>query len=131
MTAGCYNKTMLFVALFQWWYTAGWVTVAKRLQRRVVGVLQMFSVGALIRSLFAPFRETFNEHPSSGSMDVRLRAWADLQISRGIGAMIRGVVIIGGLLSALVAGVVALVVLLAWPLLPALPLIAVLLMGVV
>lgn len=121
----CYNKLMLLFALFSWWYTAGWLQLAHLLTRRMAGVLDFFSVGLLLKSLFAPFRQ-ISVGKVQGPIGVQLRAWADLQISRVIGAIVRLMVIAFGLVTALAMLIVVVSLLVIWPLLPAMPLLALL-----
>lgn len=111
---------MLVVAFFSWWYTAGWAQLGKRAGARIVGVLDFFSVGLLLKSLFAPFRQ-ISVGRVNGSLDTQLRAWADRQISRGIGAMVRLSVIGFGLLAAVVMLVVSVALLIIWPVVPLIP----------
>ncbi len=113
---------MLILSFFSWWYTAGWGQLAQRSVVRIAGVLDFFSVGALLRSLFAPFRQ-ISVGRVRGSLDTQVRAWADRQISRGIGAMVRLVVIMFGLLATLMMVIVAGALLLLWPLVPVVPII--------
>jgi len=111
---------MLIVAFFSWWYTAGWAQLGSRAVSRIGGLLDFFSVGMLLKSLFAPFRQ-ISVGRVQGSLDTQLRAWADRQISRGIGAMVRLAVIFFGLLATLVMGIVSVVLLVLWPIVPIIP----------
>ena len=111
---------MLFIALFSWWYTAGWAQLGERALNRIVDVLDFFSVGLLFKSLFAPFRQ-ISVGSVQGPLSVKLRAWGDKQISRAIGAMVRLAVIGFGLLATAMMVLVALGLLVLWPLVPAMP----------
>jgi hypothetical protein len=111
---------MLIIALFSWWYTAGWAQLARRASTRIGGMLEFFSVGLLLRSLFAPFRQ-ISVGRVQGSLNTQLRAWADRQVSRGIGAMVRLAVIGFGLLATILMVVVSVVLLVLWPLVPFVP----------
>ena len=90
---------------------------------RVAGVLDFFSIGLLLGSLFAPFRQ-ISVGRVQGSLDTQLRAWADKQLSRAIGATVRLIVIGAGLLATIMMVVVAIGLLLLWPLVPLVPVIA-------
>jgi hypothetical protein len=50
-----------------------------------------------------------------------MRAWADRQISRGIGAMVRLAVIFFGLLATLMMVIVGVALFILWPLVPIVP----------
>jgi hypothetical protein len=120
---------MLLPTVFLWWYTAGWAQLARRAVVRIAGVLEFFSVGLLFKSLFAPFRQ-ISVGRVQGSLDTQVRAWADRQISRAIGAMVRLTVIIFGLLATLMMVIVAVALLLLWPVVPFMPVVvAVIVMG--
>ncbi len=113
---------MVIVALFSWWYTAGWAQLGRRAVLRIAGVLDFFSVGLLLKSLFAPFRQ-ISVGRVQGSLDTQVRAWADRQISRGIGAMVRLGVILFGLIATVLMVIVAVALLVLWPLVPFVPII--------
>lgn len=121
---------MLFIALFSWWYTTGWAQLAQRATKRVAGVLDFFSIGLLLKSLFAPFRQ-ISVGKVRGPLEVQIRAWGDRQISRAIGAMVRLAVIAFGLLATILMVIVSLALLLLWPFVPLMPfIVAVIMMGV-
>lgn len=94
--------------------------MARRAVLRVAGVLDFFSVGLLLGSLFAPFRQ-ISMGRVRGPLGVQMRAWADRQISRAIGAMLRLVVIVFGLAATVIMGAVSLAILLLWPFVPVMP----------
>ena len=118
-----YNKRMIIAALISWWYRAGWLHIARDQMTRLERMVDFFSIGALLKSLFAPYRQ-LSADKVQGALGVQLRAWADRQISRGIGAMVRLAVIVFGALATIVTAAIALFLLLVWPLLPLLPVIA-------
>lgn len=111
---------MLILSFFSWWYTAGWGQLGRRAVVRIASVLDFFSVGLLLKSLFAPFRQ-ISVGRIQGSLDKQVRAWADRQISRGIGAMVRLTVIVFGLLATIMMAIVSLALLILWPLVPLVP----------
>jgi len=113
---------MLILSFFSWWYAAGWGQLGRRALTRIAGVLEFFSVGLLLKSLFAPFRQ-ISVGKVQGSLDRKMRAWADLQISRAIGAMVRLVVIMFGLLAMVMMVIVSVALLILWPLVPFVPII--------
>ncbi|MGB3023817.1 MAG: hypothetical protein WBB39_03340 [Candidatus Saccharimonadales bacterium] len=115
------------MAFFSWWYGEGWGRQMARSSDRMVGLLDMFSFDLLLRTLFQPFRQ-ISSGAVQGSLSVQMQAIVDKLISRFIGAMIRIVMLFVGLLSMIVVGVFSLAQVLIWPLLPAAPLIGLLLM---
>jgi hypothetical protein len=94
--------------------------LGRRAVLRIAGVLDFFSIGLLLKSLFAPFRQ-ISVGRVQGSLDTKMRAWADRQISRGIGAMVRLAVIFFGLLATLMMVIVGVALLILWPLVPIVP----------
>lgn len=114
---------MLFIGLFSWWYGAGWLQLAQRAMARIAGMLDFFSVGLLLKTLFSPYRQ-ISVGRVNGPLGVQLRAWGDLQISRVIGAMVRLAVIIFGLIATLLMVVAAVALLVLWPFVPLLPIAA-------
>ena len=119
---------MFPLSLLSWWYTTGWSDQVKLISNRFARVSDFFSIGLLLKSLFDPFRQTFADG-GGPSFDAKIRAWADKTISRGIGAMVRSAIIIVGVLALVGEGLVALIRLIAWPLLPILPVIGLILMS--
>lgn len=115
---------MLALALFSWWYTTAWKNLAQQIERRVDRCLDFFSVGLLFRTLFDPFRQ-ISAGSVRGSMDVKMRAWADRTFSRFFGAFVRLLFIVLGLLSSAVLIIAGFVQLIVWPIVPLLPLVGI------
>ncbi|HJP96596.1 MAG TPA: hypothetical protein VJ843_04475 [Candidatus Saccharimonadales bacterium] len=111
---------MLALALFSWWYTTAWKNLAQQIERRVDRCLDFFSVGLLFRTLFDPFRQ-ISAGSVRGSMDVKMRAFADRSFSRVFGAFVRTLFIVLGLLTSAVLIIVGFVQLILWPVVPFLP----------
>jgi hypothetical protein len=118
---------MLLATFFAWWYGVGWMTLVQKVSGRITGVLSFFSVGQLATSLFAPFRQ-ISAGRVQGPLGVILRAWVDRLFSRGIGAVVRTLLIVTGLLCAAFYAVLGLIMIIFWPVLPALPLLGLVLM---
>lgn len=112
---------MLPLSLITWWYSAGWRDQAGLCGSRLSRVSDRFSITLLLKSLLAPFRQISADEPARGGLDVKVRAWLDKLISRGIGAMIRSALIISGAIMLLIEVILAGVRLAVWPFLPILP----------
>lgn len=119
---------MILFGLLSWWYTIGWLTVMRKCGARVQAVLRFFSVPLLIGSLFAPFRQ-ISAGRVQGPLGVQLKAWGDRLFSRIIGAVVRTMLILTGLIIVAVMIVIALVILAVWPLVPIAPVIGLLFIG--
>ncbi len=113
---------MIFVEVFAWWYAAGWAGLVRNVVGKVGSVLEFFSVGTLLKTLFDPFRQIDAGRLRGGSLQAQLQAFGNRLFSRIIGAVIRTVVIIAGLVAALFAALLAILQIVIWPLLPLLPL---------
>lgn len=114
---------MLALALFSWWYTTAWKGVAARLTQRLDRTLSFFSVGLLLRTLFDPFRQ-IAAGQVRGGLDAKFRAWADRTFSRFVGAFMRTIFILIGIVLAIGVFIFGVVQIVLWPLVPLLPLIA-------
>lgn len=114
---------MQFVALVSWWYGSGWLDQIGLVRRRFAGVADRYSLSLLLRTLFSPFKQLDAYSGGSGPLDARMRAWLDRLISRLIGAMIRSLMLIVGLIAIVIEAMFAVFRLVFWPLVPALPVI--------
>lgn len=88
---------------------------------------EVFSTGDLLRTLFAPFRQTY-AGKIRGPIGEQFRAFADRSISRVIGAIVRLGLVFCALILSVGTIIFASLTLLVWPLLPLLPIISVILM---
>lgn len=94
----------------------------KGLGRKLGNAMDFFSLGLLLKTLFEPFKQ-ISGGTVEGSPDARFQAFLDRLFSRVIGAVVRiGLLFVGVLIVALelVAGVALIV---AWPIIPLLPII--------
>ena len=76
----------------------------------------MFSAQILLRTLFAPWRRIVTT-PGAG-LDAKLRAVGDNLVSRAVGFTVRLIVLFTAGIMLLIVGIVAIVELVAWPLVP-------------
>lgn len=116
---------MIIVDMYAWWYVRGWAWVAGYfLKTRNQKTLQLFSVTDLVKTLFAPYRQTF-AGSLGGGFGIKLRGLVDQTISRVIGFMVRSVLILAGLFLAFINTVIGFVMIIIWPVIPFLPVVAV------
>lgn len=111
---------MFIVGILSWWYGAGWKQRVVMLREQLAATLDYFSIGLLARTLFSPFRQISAEK-IDGSLEARMRAFADRLISRCIGAIVRSVVIIVGIVTITLYVVIGTLTLIVWALTPLLP----------
>lgn len=110
----------MLTAFISWWYGEGWKRQLSRVDDRLVGLLDMFSFGLLLKTLFSPYRQ-ISAGQVTGPLAVQLHAFVDRLVSRFIGALIRTAVLVAGVATMLVVMVASGLQLLVWPLLPLLP----------
>ncbi|MEO6761724.1 MAG: hypothetical protein ABI220_05150 [Candidatus Saccharimonadales bacterium] len=108
---------MLTLEFFKWWYGSGWQGTLSKTNSRLTQLAERFSVSTLLRTLFAPWRRIIS-YPGAG-LDARMRAMLDNSISRLIGFLIRIAVLIGAGITYIVILILALLEIVAWPLVPA------------
>ena len=107
---------MLAVSFLSWWYGRGWNQVVRSYGIRLRKIADAFSVGQLLRTLFAPWRRIVT-YPGA-SLAERWRAWGDNLVSRAIGFVVRLFVLFAAALVLLGAAVALLAEIIVWPLLP-------------
>lgn len=108
------------VGIFQWWYGSGWL---RHLKRSYVGILRtadFFSLGLLARTLFNPFRQ-ISATGGEGSLPVKLSSFFDRLLSRSIGAFVRSMTMLIGLIAILARVFWTAISIIVWTLLPLTP----------
>lgn len=117
---------MLFISLIKWWYGDGWRQQFKLLGNRLEGTVDFFSISLLLKSLFQPFRQ-ISAGSVDGSIDAKLRAFGDRMVSRVIGAVVRSLIIIAGIVTIALHVILGFILLAGWAFVPVLPVIGVVL----
>lgn len=117
---------MFLVGIFQWWYGNGLLQYIRQSFLGVLRTADFFSVGLLLRTLFNPFRQ-ISAAPVGGALSVQLSAFFDKLFSRAIGAVVRSMVIIVGLLMILLRFLWMIVGIIMWLALPLMPFIGIIL----
>ena len=113
--------SMIVVGFFAWWYGAGWWRRITTVWGKLVSVFDYFSIDLLVRTWFAPFRQ-ISAGAVDGPIGVQIRAFFDRLISRTIGGIVRSFMIIFGIVVLTVTAAAGLVFIIAWALVPMLPL---------
>lgn len=111
-----YNSSMLFAAFFVWWYGRGWAHVFNSVQKRLGQTEQMFSAAQLLRTLFAPWRRVIS-YPGSG-LQGHVQALVNNTVSRFVGFTVRLLVLITAAITIAGITLVAVIEIIAWPLIP-------------
>lgn len=100
-----------------WWYGSGWLARTRLIKDRLTASADFFSIGLLISTLFAPFRQI------SAVTAGGVRGYFDTLLSRCIGALMRTFMIFFGLVAMLLQAIFGVVVLLFWLVIPLFPVI--------
>lgn len=113
---------MLFVSLIRWWYGPGWLDQLRLVRERFDRTADLFSIELSFKTLFKPFRQIDADRVGKGSLSVILQAWFDRIFSRFVGSIARTFLIIIGSVAIAVEGMIGVLRLTVWPLLPCAPL---------
>lgn len=114
---------MLFAAFIKWWYGAGWLEQAQAIRRRVTNIGGMFSVPILLRTMFAPWKQTVSIPRRDQALNDKIQAWIGNQVSRFVGFGVRIAALIAAGVSMALVGLIGGLTLVIWPIVPALPII--------
>jgi len=113
----CYNGDNMFMfGIFTWWYGAGWIGTMRSARRRMSDLAATFSLGILLRTLFAPWRRVVT-YPGAG-LDARFRAMGDNLISRCVGFTVRFFVLLAAGVAFVVLATASMLEFVVWPLIP-------------
>ncbi|HUD05604.1 MAG TPA: hypothetical protein VMR18_01625 [Candidatus Saccharimonadales bacterium] len=107
---------MLALEFFSWWYNLGWKSIVKDIKNRFKYIYTAFSLSIVLKTLFAPWRRIVS-YPGAG-VSNHLRALIDNLISRIIGFILRISLIITAVIVFVATGIVGVVEIVLWPLLP-------------
>lgn len=117
---------MLMTSLLGWWYVEGWREQLTRVKWAFIRMADRFSIGLMVKTLFAPFRQISADEQARGNNLATVIT--DKLVSRLIGCFMRTIMIIVGTITLLLLAVVSLIRLLLWPLLPVMPVVGIILM---
>lgn len=113
---------MVIVRMLSWWYVSGWGLFVKKLGVRFANLADFFSMSSLVRTLFQPYRQISADTAASGSsLETKFHAFVDRLVSRCVGFVTRLMLLIVGVIAMILTGIVGLVMVVAWPLVPFLP----------
>ncbi|MDR0398078.1 MAG: hypothetical protein LBH36_02770 [Candidatus Nomurabacteria bacterium] len=112
---------MLLMSLFSWWYTDGLKKEAIYLMRTMGASMDFFSIGLLLKTLFAPFRQIDATTAVQAPLDIQIKMFFDKLLSRIIGAFMRTLVLLVGIVVLVAQFVGSLLTTVGYLLLPLLP----------
>lgn len=123
-----YNMNMLALSFVSWWYTKG---LSKRVDKLEDGFrrnLDYFSFGLLLKTLFAPFRQIDAGKLTNAPVDVKMHKFFDRLVSRFVGAFMRILVILAGIVVMVFQTIFYAITVMLHLVLPVLPVVGVVMM---
>ena len=117
---------MFAVDLIKWWYAKGWGVFTHSFKTMLKDTADTFSIGELLRTLFKPYRQ-ISANVDGNTPGARMNAAFDKLISRIIGMISRLVLIFCGLIVMLIELISGGLIIVIWPLVPALPVVGIVL----
>jgi hypothetical protein len=108
---------MFLVGILSWWYGDGWLSRIEAMKYRLASSADFFSIGLLITTIFAPFRQ-ISAGRVEGPIGVQVRAFFDRLVSRFIGALVRLAMIVVGSFALFFQAVFGIIMIALWPILP-------------
>jgi len=111
---------MFIVGLFSWWYGAGWLRCISAVKAGLANIYDYFSLDLLVRTLFSPFRQ-ISAGGVRGPIGAQMRALLDNLISRVIGAIVRTIVLVCGIVTLIISCALGALRIALWPFVPLLP----------
>lgn len=120
---------MVLVGILGWWYGLGWRERMHMVAERLTRAEDFFSLSLLMRTLFSPFRQ-IAAGSASGGISEKFRAFVDRLFSRAIGAVVRIIMLIIGILWLSVLTVAGVIELILWLFVPLFPLLGAVLFAI-
>ena len=118
---------MVIISLLSWWYSEGWLEQISLTKRSFIKLADKFSIGMLLKTLFAPFRQ-ISVGEQAGKTASLSSVIADKLISRLVGSVMRLVMVFVGTLALIIYAIISVLRLAGWPLLPLAPVLGLILM---
>lgn len=118
---------MLAIGLISWWYIDGYKLFASKLWTKLGDTIDLFSIGSLLKTLFAPYRQ-IAANETGNSIDDKILAFVDRLVSRLVGGVARLGIVIIGIITIIFQMIGSILSLIIWPVLPLTPLLFIMLM---
>ena len=112
---------MLFKDFLKWWYGPGWATRLSMLSNHLKNMSEFFSLGTLLLTLFAPWRQNVVTARSDQALGDKFNAGLDNMISRLVGFFVRIFMMITGVIALFVTLVLNTIYIIIWPIIPLSP----------
>ncbi|MBR2767013.1 hypothetical protein IKF20_03040 [Candidatus Saccharibacteria bacterium] len=119
---------MAIAEMFLWWYAHGWSVFIKKLRGHLTNIIDFFSMSSLVRTLFQPFRQISAETASAdSSLELKFHMFVDRLVSRIVGFFSRLILLITGTIIIVLGGIISLILIILWPIIPFAPIIGIIL----
>lgn len=105
---------MFAVLLLSWWYVSGWSWLAEKSAARYKLIGEALSVGILIKTFFAPWKQI----QSITTLQNFIQSTVDNIVSRVVGMVVRGLMLLAALLLYLLLSVFTIASFIVWPVIP-------------
>lgn len=113
---------MAIAEMFLWWYKSGWSVFVQKIKNFMINIIDFFSMSDLIRTLFQPFRQISAATASAeSSLDLKFHMFIDRLVSRIVGFFSRLTLLIAGTIIILLGGILSLILIILWPIIPFAP----------
>lgn len=122
---------MAITEMFLWWYSSGWKVFIGKLKTSLSSITDFFSMSSLLRTLFKPYRQISAESAGeNASLDIKFHMFLDRLVSRFVGFFSRLTLLLAGLIIIIVGGLICLILIILWPLIPLLPVVGIILTAI-
>ena len=111
---------MLVQGLIFWWYGDGYKLFAEKIWAKLGDTVDFFSIGSLLKTLFAPYRQ-ISANAKGVSIDDKIMAFIDRLVSRLVGGVARIGIILAGLIIITLQLIGSIIGFFIWPIFPLLP----------
>lgn len=111
----------MLMAFISWWYGKGLAWRAMAILDGLERSMDTFSLGLLVKTWFAPFRQIDAGDVVGGSLEMRFRKSLDKLFSRCIGAFLRTIVMMVGVFYITAKAIWGIFGLILWLVMPILP----------
>ncbi len=113
---------MAIAEMFFWWYSHGWKVFIEKIRTWFSNVTDFFSMSSLLRTLFKPYRQiSAATARGDASLDLKFHMFLDRLVSRLIGFFSRLIILITGTIVIIFSGILSLITIILWPIIPLLP----------
>jgi hypothetical protein len=105
---------MAILLMLGWWYGQGWQWVLRGTLKRLQTISHVYAVRVLLRTWFSPWKQIYTQ----STFQTFFRDAVDNAVSRAIGAVVRGAILLWAAMLSLFTILLGILSLIAWPFIP-------------